>query len=614
MWIESGSPEVEVTGDEPLTGRVHYLLGNDPSRWATEIPTYGRVRYEQVYPGIDLVFYRGESGQLEFDFVVAPGADPSRIGLRLVSRNAVNVTSDRNLVARTETGELVHKAPVVYQASDGERTAIGGRYKLDGNLLRFEIGEFDPSRTLVIDPVVLFASYLGGTGVDQGRGIALDADGNIYLTGGTTSPNFPTRNPLQANLTDTQSDVFVTKLNADATELIFSTYIGGQSGDQGRCIAVGPDGAAYVGGNAGPSFPATPGAFQAQSSLQGDAFLLKLNPSGSALEYATYLAGTRSDMVTAIAVDEKGNLFAAGHTASDDFPVTPGAAQAVRPRTGNSNDAFVVKLNPQGTALLYSTLVGGSDDDEGRAIALFNGFGLHQRDRLNRRTCRRRKGWRNFPTTAAFQAVSGGGQDAILAKIDPSADLGEPQIGCAAGFLAPLRPLIGVLAPRSIGTVFGINFSTSTGRSPQVGDDGLIATNLANTCLEIDGRRAPMYFVNSTQVNFQVPVETAPGWVRAYVIRSCGGNNEARSEPLFVEIGRARPQFFLFQLREPAIAAINDTETGNTGEVAIVGPASAGAPFRPATGGHRERVLHCRRTDADSACSRSDPGSGGFPE
>ncbi len=303
MKLVGARPAAHIAGVNELPGKSNYFIGNDPRRWRAGVSSYGGVKYSSIYPGIDLLYY-GNQQQLEFDFVVAPGADPGQICLTFAGAQAMRIAANGELILHTRAGEVRQRAPELYQEINGQRRVVRGRYVRRGKRgIGFAVGAYDRARPLVIDPVLLYASYVGGTRFDSGLDVAVDSDGNTYLAGQTTSPDFPNTGSLQT--------------------------LGGDE--------------------------------------FGDAFVLKLNPSGSALVYATYLGGDREDAGTSLAVDASGQVHVAGYTFSSNFPLTPGALQAER--KGDA-DAFVTKLNANGTALLYSTLLGGENTEIARGIAL----------------------------------------------------------------------------------------------------------------------------------------------------------------------------------------------------------------------------------------------------
>jgi len=364
-------PDVEPQGRRPRPGRVNYLLGNDPAKWQTNLPTYGEVVYRSVWPGIDVRF-RGAEGQLKYEFLLRPGAEVRDI--RLAYRGAERLSLDRrgNLLIETPLGSLTDTRPFAYQQRGGKRVPVSSRYLLpQGERYGIAVGAYDRGRPLVIDPGLLYSTYLGGPGSEGGQGIAVDGAGNAYLTGSTNSTNFPTTPGAFDTTANGNGDAFVTKLNpTGSAPLVYSTYLGGSGLDQGFGIAVDAAGNAYVTGQtSSTNFPTTPGAFDTTHNGFADAFVTKLNPTGSApLVYSTYLgSGAGDDRGFGIAVDGGGNAYVTG-VAFPGFPTTPGAFDT----TFNGGvDAFVTKLNAAGSApLVYSTFLGGLGEDRGQGIAI----------------------------------------------------------------------------------------------------------------------------------------------------------------------------------------------------------------------------------------------------
>jgi uncharacterized protein (TIGR03437 family) len=366
-------------GEERLPGTANYFIGSDPAKWHTGVPTYAKVRYHGVYPGVDLVYY-GNQRQLEYDFVVAPGGDPKAIRLQFAGAKGLRLGADGDLVVTAAGGAMIFHKPVVYQLVDGQRKPVEGNFAmLAKHTVGFRLGSYDRVKPLVIDPVLVYSTYLGGSGSantpgDSAAAIAVDAAGNAYVAGGTTSADFPvTQGALQTTYQDCPGceAAFVTKLNPSGTALVYSTYLGGSSSGAfayANAYALAVDGSAnaYVAGVAYTGFPVTPGAFQTTNGSfpnGANAFVTKLNPTGSALVYSTYLGGGTSylgpDSARALAVDNAGNAYVAGVSNSSNFPVTGGAFQTKNNASLASN-AFVSKLNPAGSALVYSTYLGGS--------------------------------------------------------------------------------------------------------------------------------------------------------------------------------------------------------------------------------------------------------------
>ncbi|MBI2829078.1 MAG: SBBP repeat-containing protein, partial [Acidobacteria bacterium] len=387
--------------------------------------SYARVRYESVYPGVDLVYY-GNQRQLEYDFVVAPGADPGAIKLAFEGARSIERDASGNLILRTAGGDLRMHKPVVYQEVGGVKRLIPGRYVVASKQqVGFHVAAYDRSKPLVIDPVLVYSTFLGGSGNDFGFRIAVDSAGNAYVTGGTDSTNFPGPGGIAAPKLGSSAkgaggDVFVTKLNPAGTALVYSTYLGGSGNDGGIGIAVDSAGNAYVTGTTNSAdFPTTLGAFDVTFNGVQDVFVTKLNPAGSALVYSTYLGGSGFERPNGIAVDSAGNAYVMGRTTSTistnpllNFPTTAGAFQTIAPGGDafNPQDVFVTKLNPAGSALVYSTFLGGNRNDEGVGMAVDSAGNAYVTGFTTST---------NFPTTAgAFAGTLGGPQDAFVTKLD----------------------------------------------------------------------------------------------------------------------------------------------------------------------------------------------------
>jgi uncharacterized repeat protein (TIGR01451 family) len=410
------------SGLTELPGRQNYLLGNDPKKWHTNIPTYQQVGFEDVYPGINLRYY-GNQRQLEYDFEVAPGADPRSIRFGFDAGAKPHITKAGELVLNSDTGEIRQQKPNVYQEIAGQRHTVECRYVLLGtNQVGFATGSYDPRKPLVIDPTLIYSTYLGGAGDDAGSSVAVDSSNNVYVAGTTGSTNFPMKNAAfgtNAGL----ADIFVTKIDASGTNIIYSTYVGGSGLDRGNSLAVDSSGNAYVVGRVDSSstnFPTTPGVF-APSYRGGDfdAVIFKLNSQGSAFVYSTFLGGEENDSTEGVALDPAGNLYVTGGTKSIGFPTTIGAFQASR---AGDTDAYISKMNPSGSALLYSSFLGGSGTDRGSGVAIDSGGNAY----VSGFTASP-----DFPTENAFQNSYGGSFDAFVAKINTNANGADSLVLCS---------------------------------------------------------------------------------------------------------------------------------------------------------------------------------------
>lgn len=434
MSFPGSTPPTSIVGLEQLPGQSNYFTGA-PATWRTGVPGYARVKYEGLYPGVDLVYY-SNGRELEYDFQLAPGINPSIIRLQFSGADNLRLNAAGDLILRTQGGELRQQKPFAYQVRNGVRQEVPSRFVLQGRgQVSFVVAGQDANLPLVIDPALSYATYLGGSDEDSGQAIATNGTG-IYVTGDTDSSNFPTTPGLRKFCCgqSTALDAFVVKLSADGTQLIYATYLGGSLTEQAAGIAVDNAGNAYVTGKTGSTnFPTTMNAYQrTRSSFDYDAFVTKLSATGT-LAYSTYLGSSANDEGNAIAVDNAGNAYVTGMTAplgggTKLFPVkpTPGAIQTTD--TGN-NDAFVTKINTTASgisSLVYSTLLGGDLDDGGTGIALSSDGSYAV---VTGYSYTPRSGQIKFPVTAAtaYQATGVGGRDAFLTKMrftgDPITDL-----------------------------------------------------------------------------------------------------------------------------------------------------------------------------------------------
>jgi hypothetical protein len=415
MQLVGANQHAPVAASDVLPGRVNYFLGNDPAKWRTNLPTYAQVRYCSVYPGVDLVFY-GKDGQLEYDFVLAPGADPRAIRLVLAPDPAASrsnaaragrpstaapplrIAPNGDLVVPLPSGEVRFRKPRVYQPTPGlqastanspsQRTTnpiagttklLDGKYVLKGrHQVAFEVDGYDRTKPLVIDPVLAYSTYLGGSASDVATGVAVDSSGRVYVTGTTSSSDFPVKNAEQGT-TGGPSDVFISKFDTTqpgTASLLYSTYLGGNDNELGGGIAVDSLGQVYVAGQtASLNFPVTLNAYQGTLHGTHDAFVAKLNAAGSLLLYSTYLGGSGgngsdTDAALGITVDSSQVAYVTGQTNSANFFSTP--VNGFQPALGGGQDAFLAKIDTTKSGLasmVYSTFIGGSGDESGSAVA-----------------------------------------------------------------------------------------------------------------------------------------------------------------------------------------------------------------------------------------------------
>ncbi len=405
MSLVGANPAPEVYGVGKLPGDANYFVGKDPAAWRTSIPTFGKVQYEGVFPGIDLTYY-GKQGQLEFDLTVAPGADPGLINLSYEGVEGLSLAEGGALALKTRAGQILQDAPVIYQEEGGRRVRVEGEYVLRGDGgVGFRVREYDRAKPLIIDPVIKYSTLLGGTGGEAAFGLAVDSAGNSYVTGVTTSADFPVVSPAQGTYAGVIRDVFVTKINPSGSAILYSTYLGGAGDEQGVDIAVNPAGDAYVTGwTTSTNFPVAAPFQNAYGGGQVDAFLARLGPAGNSLVYSTYAGGSGDDVGSGVAVDGAGNIYGIGYTTSTNLQVV----NALQPTKGSGADAYVVKTNPAGDSIIYSTYLGGNGDDFGNGIAVDgagNAYGIGDTRSSD------------LSTVNGVQTSNAGGFDAYLAKL-----------------------------------------------------------------------------------------------------------------------------------------------------------------------------------------------------
>ena len=440
VTLAGANPAPRVEGLEPVPGRSNYFIGHDPAKWRTDVPQYAKVRYRDVYPGVDLVYY-GNQQHIEHDFIVGPGADPRQIRFAVDGADKMELSASGDLVLHTTEGDVRLQKPTIYQPEGTSRREVAGAYVLTAdNRVGFELAAYDVSLPLVIDPVLEYATYVGGGDFDNALGIAVDAAGSAYITGWTGSLDFPTKNPLQSqkagppppvpqqpdNGTDKRDDLYVAKLTPDGSSLVYSTYLGGSDLDRAYSIAVDRAGNAHVVGRTfSTDFPVHHALQPTKVANHITGFVVKLNAQGNGLIYSTYLGGSGADWAYNIATDPDGNAYVAGMTNSADFPKHGlqqyvGGTCALPPiffagSHGPCIDVFVAKLPPDGSQLVYSARLGGSNNELFPTIAV---------DATGHAYIAGQTQSQDFPTTGqAFQAKFGGGTwDVFVSKLDPRGD------------------------------------------------------------------------------------------------------------------------------------------------------------------------------------------------
>ncbi|HSQ64282.1 MAG TPA: SBBP repeat-containing protein [Polyangiaceae bacterium] len=401
MKMVGAGPSAPV-GEEELVTKSNFFLGRDPSTWRTNVANFERVRSTRWLPGVDVVWHGGPRG-FEYDLVVGAGTDATAIAIDIEGASGLHVANDGSLEIATSAGSLIETPPRVMQGGRELRT----RYRvIDASRVAFDIDGYDSTRALLVDPTLVYSTYLGGSSTegDNYNCIAVDGSGNAYVTGYSPSPDFPTKNAYQSSDAGT-TDGFVAKLSANGSALVYSTYLGGSGADFPYAIAIDSAGSAYVTGyTQSVDFP-TAGAFQGSyGGGPSDAFVTKLAPTGAALSYSTYLGGAADEQGHALAVDSSGAAYVTGWTASLNFPT----ATPFQNSNAGATDAFVTKLTPSGSALAYSTFLGGSGYDGGEGIAV-DSSGYAYLTGSTPST--------DFPTASPIQSSNGGSSDVFVTKL-----------------------------------------------------------------------------------------------------------------------------------------------------------------------------------------------------
>jgi uncharacterized repeat protein (TIGR01451 family) len=617
LRLVGAAADTPLLGTQPQSGRVNYLIGSDPSKWRRNIKAYGAVRADGVYPGIDLVWHSSATApsQLEYDFLVAPGADPSKIELGLEGASAVHLDKSGGISLELGKSTFTQAAPLVYQTIDGKRRKVSGHFALGAHdTLGFTIGRYDHTQPLTIDPLV-YSTFLGGSSTDQAFAVASDSAGDTFVTGSTSSLDFPTVSPYQGSLaggSTTKNDEFITEINPAGTAVVYSTYLGGTGANSctscaegGKGIAVDASGSAYVvGSTVSTDFPVTAGAYQTTNSSGIQmGVVTKLSPSGNALAYSTYLPGGTP---AGVAVDSSGQASVAG-TASSTLPT----AAAFQPTfggcpsiAGSCTDAFVTKFNAAGSALVYSTFLGGANLDVGSGVAV---------DALGNTYVTGETASSNFPTASPYQAALAGGAnptsgppshyDAFLTKVSPTGALTYSTYlgGTASDFgnavavdssgsayvtgntLSSDFPTVGAVQPSATGSAFLTKFNPSGSAlvySTYLGGGGANDSAETGLAISVDGSgdAAIGGKTNSTAFPTQSPTQsctTSSGFVTeynpagsAYVISTCFGGSGTNAVNGLAFDGSGRIHFAGLttstQANFPAVAPIYPTKPGAT--------------------------------------------------
>jgi hypothetical protein len=410
LSLDNARADPELHAEQKQNSVSNYFVGSDRSHWHSNIANYGAIRYSDVYPGIDWIIY-GNPHQLEYDFVVAPHAIPRQIRINVEGAEGLSLDGNGDLLIRARNHTVRQIKPLVYQdAPDGTRRIVTARYVVDDThrQVAFAVDDYDHDRPLIIDPVLSYSTYFGGTNNDEVNTIAMDRAGNIYVAGFAGSADFPNTHSIQAF---SGGDAFIAKLSHDGSTLLYSTFLGGSSFDLANAIAVDVAGNAYVTGITGSTdFPTVNPVQATKKGAIYDVFIAKLNASGGALVYSTYLGGSAPNVASAIAVDPAGHAYVVGRTGSTDFPTF----HAFQPNyaggtiSNGIGEGFITKLNIAGNAFVYSTYLGGSGYDEINAVAADIAGNAYVAERTSSA---------DFPTVHSLQPYKGA--DAFVAKLKP---------------------------------------------------------------------------------------------------------------------------------------------------------------------------------------------------
>lgn len=433
MKIKDANARALINGQGVQEGTVNYFIGNDPGKWKTNIPAYSEVYYKDIYAGIDMRFYSAKSGDMEYDFIVHPGADAEKITVAFEGIDGMQVDDKGDLIIKTAFGDMRQKAPHIYQTVDGSKNEIAGTFRIQNSDLEtaaffeysFALASYQKEYALVIDPELVFYTYLGGSSSESAEGIAVDKSGNIYVTGSTGSSNFPTFNALYPTMYGTY-DIFVTKINPSGTAILYSTYIGGSSSESANSIAVDSSGNAYLTGSTFSSDYPIQNALYPNLNGGGDAFVTKINATGTSLIYSTYIGGSSFEYGYDLAVDESNCAVVTGVTKSHNFPIK----NALYPDLYGDSDYFVIKFNADGSDLVFGTYLGGSGSEGDNIQHFWGGNGIAL-DKYGNIYIAGTTDSSDFPVKNALYGTYSGGDDAFVTKLtaDGSALLFSTYLG-----------------------------------------------------------------------------------------------------------------------------------------------------------------------------------------
>jgi hypothetical protein len=420
MKLKGGNESPGVTGRDRRESTVNYFIGSDPINWRTNVPVFNEVYYKDVYAGIDLRFYKANGGQIEYDFVAHPGSDTSAIEIAFEGVDAMKIADNGDLIIQTAFGDLVQKAPRIYQYMGDKQVDVKGSFwtKTLGNAFRkthaygFSLATYDKSRKVIIDPQVVFSRYFPGYNTNDNviNAITTDSDNNLYVAGKTAEYFFPLEKPIQNSRNGSSFDGFVSKFSSDGTTLLFSTFFGGYFNDEVTGIGVDAGGNVVIAGNTESADFPIKNAFQSATAGYPCGFVARIDASGSSLVYSTYLGGNDENEITSVVVDSAGTAHVAGYTHAIDFPVR----NALQPVLGgglNDWDGFIAKIDPSGT-MLFSTFFGGNNTDIINAIALDPGGNIYVAGYT--------LSGENFPPAGPQPFATPGSEDGFISKIDPA--------------------------------------------------------------------------------------------------------------------------------------------------------------------------------------------------
>jgi hypothetical protein len=562
MRLMGANRDATVAGTDELPGKVNYFLGNDPKTWRRNVPTYAKVRYQNVYRGVDLVYYGNQGGQLEYDFVVAPGADPAAITLDVETqgspaRSPLRIAADGDLIVDLDGGDVRFHKPVIYQPLAGHlggtkdgglRVPVEGSYVLTAShQVRFALGPYDRNQPLVIDPALIYSTYLGGSGGETNFGIAVDSSGNAYVTGFTQSADFPTTVGADQTTLGSTQDAFVAKLSLSGStlSLAYSTYLGGNGDDVGNSIAVDSSFNAYVAGStASTNFPLQ-NSLAGQGSFTGslDAFVAKLSADGSTLVYSTYLGGNQGQEALGIAVNS-GNAYVTGATSSTNFPTQHALTGHATLASGGTQNAFVAKLDWSGSALTldYSTYLGGNGSDTGYGIAVDSSGSAYVTGTTSSTT---------FPLHTPVYGSRTGPSDAFVSKLDWSGSALTLNYSTYLG--GTDQELGSSIAVDSSGNAYvaGVTYSTNfptlhpyqaSNKTPTAGGTGYVAElNAAGTALVYST------YLGGSTFDWAYGIATDSSG-SAYVAGVTGSTDFPTQNPLYASLNGAASDAFVTKL------------------------------------------------------------------